>query len=211
MPTERLVEIPWALSQLPQSGAILDIGSCEAVYIQYLEYISNAGVEVHLLDARDCHASLPGRMRFHHSSLIGNGLSSSYFDAVMVLSTLEHVGLPHYGQAPFSLGDQLALAEIWRLLKPGGRAIITVPVGQSKIMGWYRQYDPQHLRALLAGWNLQVCYWGYNQAAFVPISEREVEAFDYRDTMDGTARAGAVAGVIAIKPAGDRSDKSPMS
>ena len=32
MPTERVIEIPWALAQLPQTGTILDVGSADATY-----------------------------------------------------------------------------------------------------------------------------------------------------------------------------------
>jgi hypothetical protein len=32
MTTERVIEIPWCLQQIPQSGRILDVGSCEATY-----------------------------------------------------------------------------------------------------------------------------------------------------------------------------------
>src|SRR5689334_11754181 len=56
MPTERVIEIPWALSQLPQSGVILDVGSCDATYLQTIPQTDRT---LHCLDPRDCRADLP--------------------------------------------------------------------------------------------------------------------------------------------------------
>jgi hypothetical protein len=190
MPNERIVEIPWALMQLPQSGIILDIGSCESVYLRSIPQPDRI---LHCLDPRDCSSEIPAEAVFHQQSIIGNDLPRAYFDAVLVLSTLEHIGLPHYGQKPFEEGDKLALAEIAELLKPGCPAILTLPVGRSKLTWWYRQYSPADLRQLFTHWEIEVVYWGYKDGNYVPISEEEVELYDY----DYGHGAKAVAGVIA--------------
>jgi hypothetical protein len=197
MTTERVIEIPWALRQLPQSGRVLDVGSCEAVY---LGVIQQAGRDLHCLDPRDCSAGLPRGAVFHHQSLIGNTLPRGFFDAVLVLSVLEHVGLPCYEQEPFPRGDEAALAEVAALLKPGAPVIVTVPAGQSKLASWYRQYSPADLRRLFAGWRHQIRFWGFDGAIYRPIQESEVEAYDYRDRHDEHAGAGALAGIVAHRP-----------
>jgi SAM-dependent methyltransferase len=193
MTTERVVEIPWALQALPHRGRILDVGSCEATY---LESLVNPGRELHCLDPRDCRSDLPPEARFHHQSLLGNDIPASSFDAVLVLSTLEHIGLPSYEQPAFPHGDVLALAEIARLLVPGGRAVLTVPVGQSKAASWYRQYSAEDLDRLLDGWIHEVTFWGYDGQAYRRIGRDELDQYDYRDRHDREAGAGAVAGII---------------
>ena len=149
MPTERVIEVPWALMQLPQTGVILDVGSCDATY---LGVIQQADRQLHCLDPRDCGPEIPRGAIFHQQSLIGNDLPEHAFDAVLLLSVLEHIGLPCYGQSPFADGDQLALAEVRRLLKPGCPVVVTVPAGQSKVVSWYRQYHPSTLGRLFRGW-----------------------------------------------------------
>src|SRR5215213_1358084 len=121
MPTERAIEIPWCLQQLPQSGRILDVGSCEAAYLRVIQQTDR---ELHCLDPRDCSGEIPGGAVFHHQSLIGHTLPRRSFDAVLVISVIEHIGLPCYGQEPFPRGDARALAEIRELLKPGAPAIL---------------------------------------------------------------------------------------
>lgn len=192
MPNERVVEIPWALQQLPQAGRILDVGSCGATY---LGVIAQPDRELHCLDPRDCAAEVPAGVIFHRQSLIGNRLPRGSFDAVLVLSTLEHVGLPCYEQSPFPLGDLWALDEIGDLLCPEGVVVATMPAGCSRLVSWYRQYSPRDLRRLFAGWRIErIQYWLLTDDRYQPARAEEVETADYRN-FDG--RAGAVAGVVA--------------
>ena len=194
MTTERVVEIPWALRQIPQAGRILDVGSCEATY---LGVIQQAGRELHCLDPRDCSAEVPPGAQFHHQSLIGNRLPRRWFDAVLLISVIEHIGLPCYQQEPFPRGDSAALAEIGELLKPGAPVIATVPAGQSKLMTWYRQYSTADLHRLFRGWRHQISYWGFDGGAYQPITEEELEQYDYRDRLDDQLGAGALAAIVA--------------
>jgi hypothetical protein len=194
MTTERVIEIPWCLQQIPQSGRILDVGSCEAVYLGVIQQL---GRELHCLDPRDCSSVIPSGAVFHHQSLIGNTLPRRWFDAVLVVSVIEHIGLPCYEQEPFARGDERALAEIRELLKPGAPAILTVPAGQSKLMTWYRQYSPADLQRLFAGWRSEIHYWGFDGKAYHPIREDEVESHDYRDRLDEHLGAGALAAIVA--------------
>jgi hypothetical protein len=194
MPTERVIEIPWCLQQIPQSGRILDVGSCEATYLGVIQQVDR---ELHCLDPRDCSGEIPGGAVFHHQSLIGNTLPRRWFDAVLVISVIEHIGLPCYEQEPFPQGDARALAEVGELLRPGAPALLTVPAGQSKIVTWYRQYSPADLHRLFAGWRHEIFYWGFDGREYRPISEQEVERYDYRDRHDARAGAGAVAAIRA--------------
>ncbi|HVS63724.1 MAG TPA: DUF268 domain-containing protein [Thermoanaerobaculia bacterium] len=195
MTNERVVEVPWALAQLPQSGVVLDVGSCEATY---LAAIVGPGREIHCLDPRDCSKSLPQGVTFHHQSIVGNDLNACSFDAVLFLSTLEHIGLPTYGQPLFCQGDRLALAETARLLRPGGRLVVTLPVGRSRMTTWFRQYSTADLEILFREWIWEVCYWGYEDDRFVPIEAGDVDGFEYRETFEQESfGAGAVAGIRA--------------
>jgi Caenorhabditis protein of unknown function, DUF268 len=194
MANERVVEIPWALSHLPQSGLILDVGSCYATYLKSIQFPDR---ELHCLDPVDCRCDIPPGATFFAESIIGNSLQRAHYDAVMIISVLEHIGLPGYQQEPFPNGDRLAMAEIWSLLKPGAPAIVTVPAGRDKAASWYRQYSPAALRRLFKGWRAEFTYWGFEDGQYRPIAEQDVERYDYRDYPHIGAGAGAVAGIVA--------------
>lgn len=196
MTTERVIEVPWVLSQIPQSGVILDVGSCDATY---LGAIQQADRQLHCMDPRDCRTNIPPGALFYHDSIIGNDLPRDYFDAVLMVSVVEHIGLPCYGLAPLPGGDRLAVAECWSLLKPGGRLIVTAPAGQDKIVSWYRQYSPATLRRMFHGWRCEFSYWGFENGSYAPISEEQVERHDYRDYHHVGAGAGALAGIVGYR------------
>ena len=196
MTNERVIEVPWVLMQLPQFGIILDVGSCDATYLCAIQHSDRI---LHCLDPRDCSSDIPPGAVFYQQSIIGNDLPRAYYDAVLMLSVLEHIGLPCYGQAPFPNGDQLALAEAWSLLKPSCPVIVTVPVGQSKVVTWHRQYSPTTLHQLFKGWRTEISYWGFDSTRYLPISESEVERHDYRDYPFVGAGSGALAGIIAYR------------
>jgi hypothetical protein len=130
-------------------------------------------------------------------SILDNTLESGVYDAVLFLSTLEHIGLPTYGQPLVRCGDRLALDVASRLLSPGGKVIATLPAGRSRMATWYRQYAPHDVRLLFRDWTVEVRYWGFDGRRYVPIEEREVVRHEYRETFDEDAGAGAVAGVVA--------------
>ncbi len=82
--------------------------------------------------------------------LTQTGLPDRQFDAVMLNHVLEHIP-----------DDRAALAELFRILEPGGLAVITVPV----VEGWETTYedpaiDTPELRELHYGRHDHVRYYG---------------------------------------------------
>jgi SAM-dependent methyltransferase len=65
------------------------------------------------------------------------------FDKIICVSTVEHIGVPssHYiiGEHD-TRGDLKAFSEIYRILKKGGRVVLTVPFADGSIHG----YDKEH-------------------------------------------------------------------
>jgi SAM-dependent methyltransferase len=61
----------------------------------------------------------------HHINIEATGLPSDHYDRIVCNHVLEHVD------------DRKALSEIFRMLKPGGKAILSSPV----IEGWARTYE----------------------------------------------------------------------
>jgi len=53
----------------------------------------------------------------------------NYFDRVVAVSTIEHIGLGAYNDPNYNNGDFIAMMELTRVLKKGGKMLITLPFG----------------------------------------------------------------------------------
>jgi len=97
------------MASLPPESRILDAGRGEGVLV---EEFAAEGRAITGLDI-NCESELIRR-----GSLTAMPFDDAFFDAVTCLDVLEHLPLSE---------QRLALAEILRVVKPGGKALITVP------------------------------------------------------------------------------------
>jgi SAM-dependent methyltransferase len=145
--TERIVEHIFVHTRLPKPPArVLDLGCAEST--NSLE-MASLGFDVVGVDLRPLPLRHPNfRMLLAD---IGNlPLPDASFDVVVSLSTIEHVGLDWYTPSPDGTSDHRVVAEVERLLKPGGRFLLTVPFGQHVVTPVHRVYNRAMLDALLA-------------------------------------------------------------
>jgi hypothetical protein len=162
----------WLQSELPSSGTILGVGSWGT---SHLRGFVTPEHQLHCLDLYPPDTPLPVGTVFHQDNIIGNSLPANYYDGVLLLSVLEYLGLAQYDQPPLPHADQLALAEVTRLLTAGGRAFVLVPVGHSRVSAQSRLYSPADLRRLFSGWEYTVTYWTSKEAGYVQVDESAVE------------------------------------
>lgn len=146
---ERIVEYPWLMSHLPLGpGQLLDAGS--ALNFRFL-------LDLPALAAKTIHICTlaPERQSFWRlgisysfQDLRRTCFRDAFFDYVVSLSTVEHIGLDngrfYTGQAssprdPASYLD--AVREMARVLRPGGRLYLTIPYGQHSDLGWLQVFD----------------------------------------------------------------------
>jgi SAM-dependent methyltransferase len=138
---ERVIEIPWVLSRLVAGGRALEVGYAFAE-AAYLAGLLRSGVELVGVDLAERDVDGMERVVADVRSL---PLDDASVDQVLLVSTLEHVGADNtgYGLAaesePASRVD--ALRELGRVLRPGGRLLVTVPLGEPGDHGWYRLDD----------------------------------------------------------------------
>jgi|GEM_PF-1210184 len=160
---ERIVEIPWIFSQIDHTQvlSILDVGWLESTVAFSL---ATLGHQVTALDIRAGNLSHPNL-----TPIIGDicktALTSNQFDVVILLSTLEHIGLETmYGSVAQDSDDQKALAECYRLLKPGGKLLLTTPVAKTLSQNSFmRFYTPARLKKLLNTWqDVELEYYAAN-------------------------------------------------
>jgi len=96
------------------SGCVLDVGSGKSPYARLIRYTRRVQIEI---DAR--------RRPDVQASALSLPFREESFDSVLCTEVLEHLSDP-----------QRAVNEIARVLKPGGVALISAP------MGWALHYEP---------------------------------------------------------------------
>jgi ubiquinone/menaquinone biosynthesis C-methylase UbiE len=71
------------------------------------------------------------------------GFRDEVFDKIICISTVEHIGIQssHYIVGEYDvLGDVKALSEIFRILKKGGRVVLTIPYIDRSIRGNHKEH-----------------------------------------------------------------------
>jgi SAM-dependent methyltransferase len=171
---ERVVEYPWALSHAP-FGRTLDAGSV-LNHAHVLDRFQPRTDDLHIATLAPEERSYPERgISYLYADLRALPYRDAIFDTVLCISTLEHVGMDNriYGATSGREADPrrqawAALAELRRVLRPGGTALVTVPYGRREDHVWLRQLDRPEVEELVA--------------AFGP-SEHEITVYGY--TPDG--------------------------
>lgn len=120
---ERIIEVPFILGNLPKTGKILDVGACESPVSLML---ASLGYKVWANDTRPYHFSHPN-LTINVGSII-SFQKKNYFDTVICLSVLEHIGLSAYGNTEKKDLDKKAIDKIYDVLKPCGKLLLTTPI-----------------------------------------------------------------------------------
>ena len=208
---ERVVEVPWVLARLAGLGPrTLDAGS-SLNHDRLLEHPVLLERQIHILTLAP---EPPVRPRANVSHVYGDLRTMPYrdgwFDAVVCVSTLDHVGLDNtrvYGAAPRFAesrpGDwKAAVAEFRRVLAPGGTLLLTVPFGRAENLGWMQVFDRDGLDAVCAAFGGRIAesaFYRYDGGGWRPATAEECADARYRDhnadpagPSDGAAAARAV-------------------
>ncbi len=152
--TERLIEWPitfMLLGDAPAESKILDLGH-RGSYLS-LE-LASLGYKVTGVDLRDYQFKHPNL-----TSLKGDftelKLPSESFDAVIAVSTIEHIGKSVYGSNVYTDGDARTTEKIFTILKVQGIFIMSVPFGKYEETNNYRVYDEHSLNLLLKNFKIE--------------------------------------------------------
>lgn len=191
MLSERSVEVPWAITTA--QPPTLDVGCVGSIYLHEL---------LGPVDGIDVRSSPVSGLRHRYVEDLRTFVAPEPYRTVLAISSLEHVGLlcPTYGtknDAPSLGGDIAALQACVRATMPGGRVLLSVPFGQSRNYGWFRQYDRARLAEFLEGLEHSYEVWVRAPQASDPwllaTGEQieEAEALEY-DEPGGSARAVAL-------------------
>jgi SAM-dependent methyltransferase len=153
---ERAVEFPWVMARAPR-GRVLDAGSA-LNHAHVLDALMPRVRELTVCTLAPEERSFPERgVSYVYADLRALPFRDGWFDDVVSVSTLEHVGMDveRWGAAAAAAsepGPELdkALSELRRVIRPGGRLLLTVPFGVRQDLRWMRQFDRADVDALLA-------------------------------------------------------------
>lgn len=150
---ERCIEFPWVLSHLlAEPRALLDAGS-SLNHDFVLSRPGLAGSTIHVLTLDpDVERFQYGTVSYLLADLRDIPTRDEFYDVVVCLSTLEHVGFDnswitgeaqHRERRP---DDFLTVMnEFRRVLKPGGQMLFTVPFGVHEDLGTQQVFDQRLL------------------------------------------------------------------
>jgi len=149
---ERVVEYPWFFSRLPSSeGNLLDAGSVlNYSFLLSQPALANKRVFISTLAPEsDCYWSRA--VSYVYEDLRDSCFRDNYFDWVVSLSTIEHIGLDNtmlYTQDETKRENDddaylAAVKEFKRVLKPNGTLFLSMPYGQHRNHGWFQIFDAE--------------------------------------------------------------------
>jgi SAM-dependent methyltransferase len=146
---ERCIEYPWFLAKTSSlSREVLDAGSTlnNRLLLRHHRMKGKRLSIITLYPESACFWHLG--VSYHFSDLRAMPFRSHWFDEIACLSTLEHVGMDNrlYSKALTRCQSKTddfekALLEIRRVLKPGGRLLLTLPFGKYQNWGIFQQFD----------------------------------------------------------------------
>ena len=193
---ERVVEYPWLISRL-SGGRVLDAGSV-LNHAHILDRVLPGIGSLSIATLRPETPSFPERgINYHYGDLRELPFEDDSFEAVVCLSTLEHVGMDNtiYGVDDVRANDprheaRRALAELERVSAPGGKLLLSVPFGHREDHGWFRQFDADDLADLISASRFSTVkteIFRYSAAGWQRSSAQDAASCRYRDYHRDTA------------------------
>lgn len=208
---ERVVEYPWFFSRLKDNHAvILDAGSSLNHYsILTLSALKNRRLYLSTLDCEGFHR-LENCPSYIYEDLREMCYRDEFFDAVVSISTIEHIGMDNHLYTTDSTkreSDQLAylkaIEEFRRVLKKDGTLFLTVPFGRYENHRWFQIFDSKMLRNIIDQFKPQtssITFFKYfnNQWQFAKEQQcQDTEFFDIHTDRIAKGSTQAASGSVA--------------
>ena len=208
----RVVEYSWVLRNLQlEHGRILDVGCWGTLFPIML---ASLGYEVTGADLKDYYFTHPN-FRFIKGDLLDEStrknLGERKFDAITLISTLEHVGIEFCTEDNIELdADVRLLSMLKNHISSEGIILITFPYGRPKIIKrhvdssiappsypykialWEKHYNEEEIRRLAEKAKLVIeskAYFAEKNGYWVPVDNAEIENLDYPELATMSAKS----------------------
>lgn len=153
---ERLVELPFVFSQIDLDGSgrrALEFGCTRSTLALQL---ASLGYEVVGVDLRPYDLLHPNLSFFHGNVLDLDLAGENAFDLVTAVSVIEHVGLGAYGEDASQAQRARVITNLVDILRPGGKLIVTMPVGRPSVDDFERSFHPDEVLELFGNIGLEL-------------------------------------------------------
>lgn len=189
---ERIIEYPWILANLPDTGEnLLDAGSAlnfEKI-LNYAKFNNKKITIVNLASEGECFLQ---KASYVFADLRKLPFLDNYFDVITCISTLEHVGMDNTMIYTYDKKykenkqeDYLkAVLELKRVLRPGGVLLISVPFGKYQSLQFFQQFNQDMVNQIIKTFNGQapvIGYYKYFQDGWNISNAEECKNMEYFD------------------------------
>lgn len=192
--TERIVEYPFVHTNINlKKGKILDVG-CGKSLLPF--ELASRGYKVYAIDLfKYPHPITHPNFIYVQGDARKMPFKSNFFDVAVAVSSIEH--LVEFGPRE----DEKVMGEVARVLKRGGRAIVTVPFGKQMVFQKkHKVYDLISLKELFAKFKiLKMEFSKRVKDVWVPSSLKEVKNVRHDRTQKGWPASKAIAMIVAEK------------
>jgi SAM-dependent methyltransferase len=159
---ERSVEYPWIFSKLSSvKTSFLDAGSTfNFDFLVEHPLIKKKEVTIYtFFPEKNCF--FKNRINYVFGDLRNLYFKDACFDEIVCHSTIEHIDMDNsiYGYEGKSTKEEKsydylkAVSEMIRVLKPGGKLLLTFPFGKYEYHGFFQQFDAEMLNRIIAMFN----------------------------------------------------------
>ncbi|MEI6760580.1 MAG: DUF268 domain-containing protein [Betaproteobacteria bacterium] len=113
--------------------------------------------QIEVFDVRPLDTQIPG-VKFQQADMMkGDGLQAGIADSVSCLHAIEHFGLGRYGDPIQQDGTSLGIANLAKILEPGGTLYLSCPVGADEVFfNAHRALQPKTILAIAEGTGLSL-------------------------------------------------------
>lgn len=143
----------WACHVL--AGAVPLVKHVDISSSLYFVTCASAIVPIEFLDYRPAEIEMNG-VSTRSADLMCLDISDGSLESVSCMHVLEHVGLGRYGETFDPGGDIKAVAELKRVVSPGGRLLLVVPLAENARIDFnaHRVYDYAQILSMFVGFEL---------------------------------------------------------
>ncbi len=113
--------------------------------------------EIEVFDVRPLESTIPGVVFRQADMMSENNLGREITDSLSCLHAVEHFGLGRYGDPLNAQGSMLGIANLARLLRPGGTLYLSCPVGEDEVFfNAHRALRPNTVKTAIEGAGLRL-------------------------------------------------------